>query len=1486
MADFEATEFDSVKISLASADQIRSWSHGEVKKPETINYRTLKPEKDGLFCEKIFGPAKDWECSCGKYKGIRFKGIVCERCGVEVTSAKVRRDRMGHIELAAPVSHIWYFKSPTSFPMSRMLDIKSKDLEKVLYFASYIITEVDYEAREADADDLREELAADLEEIDAECARQIESLKEQGNPENFDEFSDEEPLTPEEIASGIVDIEEECKDEKQLRTDAFNAFMKLTERDLISDEPLFREMTRYYSMYFKGGMGAEAVRDLLAAIDLPSEAEKLKAIIADEDSQKQKREKAVKRLEVVDAFLKGGNSPANMILDVIPVIPPDLRPMVQLDGGRFAASDLNDLYRRVINRNNRLKRLLDLDAPAIIVNNEKRMLQESVDALFDNGRRGRPVSGRGGRPLKSLAEALKGKQGRFRQNLLGKRVDYSGRSVIVTDPKLLLHQCGLPKTMALELFKPFVMKRLVELGKVENIKGAKRAIDRGATFVWDILEEVIDGRVVLLNRAPTLHRLSIQAFEPVLVEGKAIHLHPLVCAPFNADFDGDQMSVHVPLSSQAQAEARVLMLSANNLRSPASGKPVNIPSQDMIIGVYYLTQVRDGLPGENHVFSSFDDALHAYDCRSEVDMQAKIQVRVSAENANVINEDGTRIFRVKNGKNEFVDYDVTGNKTARFETSIGRIIFNRQCLPEDYEFMNYKMVKGDVAKLVADCCDRYPEAKVGPILDSIKYSGFHYATRAGLTISVWDALIPAEKQELLDRAQANVDQINEYFEEGFINETERHIEVVNEWTACTDKVAALMLDMFDEENPLYMMADSGARGSKTQLRQLGGMRGLMADMSGETIDLPIKANFREGLLPLEYFISTYGARKGLVDTASHTSDSGYLTRRLVDVAQDVIVREEDCGTDEGVTYPLIKPGETDVDVDLVGRCALNDIVDPQTGEVLIARDSYIESKADLEMLVEHGLKRVELRALLTCKSRYGVCQKCYGWDLSTRRPVNIGTAVGIIAAQSIGEPGTQLTMRTIHSGGVAGADDITQGLPTVARMFDVVGNVNEKILGREADLAPVSGLLRITPEQTEYLIRILDVEDNTRTIEEWRVPASARFMPGIEDGVEVRAGDQITRGFVNFRKLRKLTDIESTMHTFVESVKDVYTSQGVDLNDKHIEVIARQMLRRVQVTNPGDSQYLLGQYVDRYVFAETVRNVALAGGTPPEAEPVILGTLKVASSIDSWLSSASFIRTAGVLTEAAIEGDVDHLLDLKSNVIVGKQIPAGTGLSAYHDVELTYHGTKIDGPTSPLAKSLPEWAPDELKGIEEQLPKQLDWVGDDFGFGGVYSKNGRTLSSEEAKLYLFDDLGVSQRWTNKFSEVGIETVGDLVGKSEEDLLRIDGIGAKAIEELRDGLEAHDLLYILENNDDVADEEDLSQLLQMVFSPDGPDDILLGTSAPTHHADADEELLGAPIDDKKASANGAINEDMASLDELLNQLVDTDDAEEAKDNDGE
>ncbi|MFR8062118.1 MAG: DNA-directed RNA polymerase subunit beta', partial [Lancefieldella rimae] len=999
------------------------------------------------------------------------------------------------------------------------------------------------------------------------------------------EFDDFKPLSEDEIRAGIADLEEEYEEEKVLRREAYEKFMQLETRELITDEGLFSELKRYYGIYFKGGMGAEAIRELIRGVDLDKEAEELRAIIANEDSQKQKREKAIKRLEIVDAFLKGGNNPANMILDVIPVIPPDLRPMVQLDGGRFAASDLNDLYRRVINRNNRLKRLLDLDAPAIIVNNEKRMLQESVDALFDNGRRGRPVTGRGGRPLKSLAEALKGKQGRFRQNLLGKRVDYSGRSVIVVDPHLKLHQCGLPSAMALELFKPFVMRRLVELHKVENVKGAKRAIDRGLPAVWDVLDEVIQNRLVLLNRAPTLHRLSIQAFEPVLVEGKAIHLHPLVCAPFNADFDGDQMSVHVPLSTQAQTEARVLMLSSNNLRSPASGKVLTVPSQDMVFGVYFLTSEKSGEQDKTLTFASFNDALLAIDTNPDQDIQAKVVVRVSSTDANAHDENGRPIFRIMCGRGQFEDLDVSEHP-QRFETTVGRIIFNRQCLPEDYPFINYKMVKSDIGMLVNDCCDRYPMADVEPILDAIKATGFHYATIAGLTVSVWDAVIPDNKAQLLSEAQKRVDQINEYYEDGFLSERERHTEVVNAWTECTDTLGSEMLEGFAENNPIYMMADSGARGSKTQLRQLAGMRGLMADMSGETIDLPIKANFREGLEPLEYFISTYGARKGLVDTASHTSDSGYLTRRLVDVAQDVIVREEDCGTDEAITYPIIKPGQSSVDADLVGRCTLEDVCDPKTGEVLIAAGGYVESIDDLKKLIEHGLKKIRLRALLTCKSKYGVCQKCYGWDLSTRRPVNIGTAVGVIAAQSIGEPGTQLTMRTIHSGGVAGAEDITQGLPTVARMFDVVGNVNEKILGREADLAPVSGTLLITPETTEYLLRIVDSEDHSRILEEWRVPASVRFMPDIEEGVEVRAGDQITRGFVNFRLLRKLTDIESTMHTFVESVKDVYTSQGVDLNDKHIEVIARQMLRRVQVTNPGDSQYLLGQYVDRYVFAD------------------------------------------------------------------------------------------------------------------------------------------------------------------------------------------------------------------------------------------------------------------------------------------------------------
>ncbi len=1489
MADFDNPNFDAIKISLASPEQIRSWSHGEVKKPETINYRTLKPERDGLFCEKIFGPTKDWECSCGKYKGIRFKGVICEKCGVEVTTAKVRRERMGSIELAAPVSHIWYVKGQSA-PLAKLLDIKSKDLEMVLYFASYIITSVDTEARAMDADILAEELAAELESLDVERDEQIERVREQGMvPEGFD---DEDVLSEEDIRAEIADIEEEYEEEKELRQEAYDKFMRLEARELITDEQLFKALRTHYRRYFTGGMGAEAIRDLLRNVDLPAESKKLREIVADEGGQKQRRENAVKRLTVIDTFMKGGNDPANMILDVIPVIPPDLRPMVQLDGGRFAASDLNDLYRRVINRNNRLKRLLDLEAPDIIVNNEKRMLQESVDALFDNGRRGNAVKGRGGRSYKSLSEALKGKQGRFRQNLLGKRVDYSGRSVIVVDPQLKLHQCGLPKEMALELFKPFVQQRLVDLGKADSSKAAKRAIEHSDPVVWDVLEEVISGRLVLLNRAPTLHRLSIQAFEPVLVEGKAIHLHPLVCKPFNADFDGDQMSVHLPLSNAAQTEARVLMLSSNNLRSPASGSVQTVPSQDMVFGVYYLTTQTDGAKGEGRHFADFGDAQLAYDMREDLDLQAKICVRVGPEDANC-EVDGRKIFRVlikETYYTEKVVRDEEGTETVEkvahvrvrpddidvtdgdvpFETTVGRIIFNTTCLPEDFPFVNYKMVSSDMSRLVNECCDRYPTAEVEPILDAIKYAGFHYATRAGLTVSLWDASIPEEKEAMLEETQAAVDQINENYEMGFLSEDERHREVVTAWTECTDHLGAKMLDGFTEDNPIYMLADSGARGSKTQLRQLAGMRGLMSDMSGDTIDLPIKSNFREGLRPLEYFISTYGARKGLVDTASHTSDSGYLTRRLVDAAQEVVVREEDCHTHEGVTYDLLIPGTDDPNTDLIGRCTLEPVVDPATGEVLLDKDAYITSVEDIRRLADAGLKKVELRALLTCRSKYGVCQKCYGWDLSTRRPVDVGTAVGIIAAQSIGEPGTQLTMRTIHSGGVAGADDITQGLPFVDRMFNVVGNVNERILGREADLANHSGILHITPLQNEYHMEIVAEDDPGVVLEEKNVPASVHFMYGIEDGVPVRAGEQLTSGFVNFRKLRSLTDIESTMHAFVKSVKDVYTSQGVELNDKHIETIARQMLRRVEITDPGDSMYRRGQYVDRYEFADAVEAIVREGGVPPEATPTIMGTLKVAGSIGSWLSNACFIRTTGVLADAAISGDVDSLLDLNSNVIVGKRIPAGTGLKAYQDVELTYHGERISRETSPESRTLPEWAPAELKSIEERMPAKSEWVGNEF-YGG-YSKNGHNLSSEDAKLYLFDDLGVSQRWTNKFSEVGIETVGDLLGKTEDDLISIEGIGGKALEELRHGLEQRGLLYILEPEDDGADDEDIHALLNMVFSPDA-DDVLLGTGIMNSNSAFDDELIGGS---SEGAAPDAINEDLASLDDLLSRVEQNED----------
>ena len=1446
MTEFDVNNFDALRISLASADDIRSWSHGEVKKPETINYRTLKPEKDGLYCEKIFGPTKDWECACGKYKRVRFKGIVCERCGVEVTRSKVRRERMGHIELAAPVSHIWYFKGSPS-RLGYLLDIPPKELEKVLYFASSIITSVDKEGRDEDADELRDELAADLEELDAERNRLIEATRRLGTdyvPEDddfVDEIDEDERLTPEEVEAEIADIHEEFIERKQLRQDAFEAFMKIEPKQLVPEEALYREMRMNYKNYFTGGMGAEAVRDLLDAMDLEEAAEELRDTIA--NGKGQKRAKAIKRLKVVDAFLKSDNKPSDMILDVIPVIPPDLRPMVQLDGGRFATSDLNDLYRRVINRNNRLKRLLDLGAPEIIVNNEKRMLQEAVDSLFDNGRRGRPVTGPGNRPLKSLSDMLKGKQGRFRQNLLGKRVDYSGRSVIVVGPSLKLHQCGLPQQMALELFKPFVMKRLVELEYAANIKAAKRAVDRGASYVWDVLEEVIVEHPVLLNRAPTLHRLGIQAFEPVLVEGKAIKLHPLVCTAFNADFDGDQMAVHVPLGAEAQAEARVLMLSANNIKSPAHGRPLTVPTQDMIIGVYYLTAARDNFPGEGRAFVNFADAVNAHDAHADVDLQAKIWVRLPKD---------TQVATA------FHTYEEHKAGT-RLETTIGRIIFNN-VFPDDYPFMNYQMNKKEIGRLVEDVCNRYDLADVPPILDGLKETGFHYATLAGITVSVYDATVPPNKKEILDDAEAKVDAIDEDYEMGLMSPEERHKQVVDIWTDANEKVGDAMSANFDHYNPIYMMADSGARGNIKQIRQLAGMRGLMADTKGQTIDIPVKSNFREGLSVLEYFISTHGTRKGMADTALRTADSGYLTRRLVDVAQEVIVREIDCGTAEGVPYPLYNE-KGELDENLIGRCLLESAVGTD-GTVVLEGDNYISSMDQLAEMAAAGIEEVTIRTVMTCHAEHGVCQKCYGWDLATARPVNIGTAVGIIAAQSIGEPGTQLTMRTFHAGGVAG-EDITQGLPRVQELFEA-----RKPKG-QAVLAEISGTLQVSGDKSSKTLTIHGQEGNYR---EYVVSARATLFPGVEDGGEVKVGQQLTKGSVNPHDLLRLTDPNTTLRYIVAQVQGVYVSQGVDINDKHIEVIARQMLRKVAVLDAGDSEFLPGRQVNRYEFENEANALIAEGKNPPVGQPLLLGITKASLATDSFLSAASFQETTKVLTDAAIEGKTDHLVGLKENVIIGKPIPAGTGLKRYREVGLTYKGR----PTGKvIGDTLPDTAPDALREVEELLPQPQDWSLDGDGYlnsmgssyGNYYSglslgHRGPQLSDEDARLYIFDDLGVSQRWANKFSEAGIETVADLVGHTEEDLLRIEGIGVKAIEELKEGLKEHDLLYVIED-DLSASSDDMSQLLDMVFSPD--DNILIGGDEPATFNTEGEDMLGEALPPRSYHRN------LEELDELLGSV---------------
>lgn len=1146
----DANNFEVIKIGLASPEQIRAWSSGEVKKPETINYRTLKPEREGLFCEKIFGPQRDWECHCGKYKRVRYKGVVCDRCGVEVTRSKVRRERLGHIELAAPVSHIWYFKGIPS-RMGLLLDMSPRALEKTLYFAAYVVI---------DPGD-----------------------------------------TP------------------------------LMKKQLLSESE-YREAREKYGDAFTAMMGAEGIKKLLEEIDLDDLARRLRKEVREVSGQR--RIRAIRRLEVVEAFRKSGNRPEWMILEVIPVIPPELRPMVQLDGGRFATSDLNDLYRRVINRNNRLKRLLELGAPDIIVRNEKRMLQEAVDALIDNGRRGRPVTGPGNRPLKSLSDMLKGKQGRFRQNLLGKRVDYSGRSVIVVGPELKLHQCGLPKEMALELFKPFVMKMLVDKGFVHNIKSAKRMVERARSEVWDVLEEVIKEHPVLLNRAPTLHRLGIQAFEPVLVEGRAIQIHPLVCTAYNADFDGDQMAVHVPLSVEAQAEARILMLSAYNLLSPAHGRPLVTPTQDMILGCYYLTIMRDGARGEGKVFSSPHEALLAYD-NGYLDLHAKIKVRTAK---------------------------------GLVETSPGRLFFKDQVkIDEEIVDRIFSQVgpggigKKEMGLLVSEICRRFGAHQTAEILDQIKRIGFQFATQSGNTIAMQDIVIPEAKEKIIGEAEKQVEQVELQFRRGLITQEERYQRFIDIWTKAKDDVSEAMLNSLDTFNPVYMMATSGARGNVSQLSQLAGMRGLMTDPSGRIIDLPIKANFREGLTVLEFFLSTHGARKGLADTALRTADSGYLTRRLVDVAQDVIVREEDCGTTEGIELTALRDGETliaPLSEKIKGRVTAAGVFHPETGELLYEANKMIDEDA-ARMIEEAGVEKVLVRSVLTCRTRHGVCCMCYGQNLATGRLVDVGEAVGIIAAQSIGEPGTQLTMRTFHTGGVAG-EDITQGLPRVEELFEA-----RKPKG-QAIISEISGIVKIVEVKGVRRVSVISDEGEEKL---YQIPYGARLR--VKDGQRIEAGERLTEGSANPHDILKIKGMSGVQMYLVQEVQEVYRSQGVEINDKHIEVVVRQMLRKRKVEDPGDTELLPGGLVDLFELEDENRRVEEEGGKPAVTRPVLLGITKASLATESFLSAASFQETTRVLTEASIKGKTDPLLGLKENVIIGKLVPAGTGMTKYRNISLS-----------------------------------------------------------------------------------------------------------------------------------------------------------------------------------------------------------------------
>ena len=1253
--------FDELRIGLATADDIRQWSHGEVKKPETINYRTLKPEKEGLFCERIFGPTRDWECSCGKYKRVRFKGIICERCGVEVTRAKVRRERMGHIELAAPVTHIWYFKGVPS-RLGYLLDLAPKDLEKVIYFAAYMITAVDVDQRHADLpsleaqiqverkelenrrdvdiDDRAKKLEADLAELEAEGAKADIKRKVRDGAER-------------EMSA----IRRRADQQIERLEQVWDRFRNLKVQDLEGDEILYREMRDRFGLYFEGGMGAAAIQKRLESFDLDAESTLLREII--DTGKGQRKTRALKRLKVVNAFQTTTNSATAMVLDCVPVIPPDLRPMVQLDGGRFATSDLNDLYRRVINRNNRLKRLLDLGAPEIIVNNEKRMLQEAVDSLFDNGRRGRPVTGPGNRPLKSLSDMLKGKQGRFRQNLLGKRVDYSGRSVIVVGPQLKLHQCGLPKQMALELFKPFVMKRLVDLDHAQNIKSAKRMVERSRPVVWDVLEEVITEHPVLLNRAPTLHRLGIQAFEPQLVEGKAIQIHPLVCTAFNADFDGDQMAVHVPLSAEAQAEARILMLSSNNILKPADGRPVTMPTQDMIIGLYHLTcettTVYAAESGEGaealRSFSTPAEARMAFDS-GQIELGSLVRIRLfdTVPPAGFVLPEG-----VEAGEDGRVP-------VITLETTLGRALFN-EALPMNYPFVNEPVDKKRLSMIVNDLAERYSKVQVAASLDALKEAGFHWATRSGTTVAISDVITPPRKAEIIEEYEARAAKVQKLYDRGAMTDNERREDLIEIWNEATNEVAKEMIANTPRTNTIFRMVNSGARGNWMQLRQIAGMKGLVSNPKGEIIPRPIKANFREGLSVLEFFISTHGSRKGLADTALRTADSGYLTRRLVDVSQDVIIREEDCGTERGLKVPIatIDPqgrrvGHEDVETSVYARTLAEDV---EVDGTVLATAGIDLGDVVIDRLFEAGVDEVRVRSVLTCDSKVGTCALCYGRSLAAGKLVDIGEAVGIIAAQSIGEPGTQLTMRTFHIGGVAG-DDITQGLPRVVELFEA------RTPKGVASIAEATGRIRI--EDSDKARRIVLIPDDGA--EEHSYPVSKRARLLVADGDHIEVGHQLFQGAIDPKQVLRILGPRAVQMHLVDEVQHVYRQQGVSIHDKHIEVIVRQMLRRVTVIEAGEADLIPGDLVERGAFEAENRRVVTDGGKPASGRPELMGITKASLATESWLSAASFQETTRVLTQAAMEAKSDPLRGLKENVILGKLIPAGTGLARYRNIEV------------------------------------------------------------------------------------------------------------------------------------------------------------------------------------------------------------------------